>query len=201
MVAGMGANWSGYGYGYSGSLAFFGLFSLLFSVVVFAGTLFAVVFAAVGIMRLRIYGRLAPGLQFGTIWAMLRHAFGGLVRILGMSLLFWVVAGFVISVITIGIMLAGVAIGLVAGIPVVHTDSPAILFAALPGLLALIVVLAVACGVLSMMLSVFVLAMVSRALGYGTRQFEGPAWRGQDDPRPFEIAAAHARAAGQQPPR
>ena len=61
------ANWSGYGYGYGGTLAFFGLFSLLFSVVVFAGTLFAVVFAAVGIMRMSIYGRLAPGLQFGKI--------------------------------------------------------------------------------------------------------------------------------------
>lgn len=201
MVTGIGANWSGYGYGYGGTLAFFGLFSSLFSVVVFAGTLFAVVFAAVGIMRMSIYGRLAPGLQFGKIWAMIRHDFGGLARILGMALLLWVVAGFVISVVTIGIMLAGLAIGLVAGIPVVHTDSPAVLFAALPGLLALIVVLAVACGVLSMMLSVFVLAMVSRALGYWTRQFEVPAWRGQDDPMPFEIEAAQARAAGQQPPR
>ena len=34
--------------------------------------------------------------------------------------------------------------------------------------------------------SVFLEALVARALGYWTMQFDVPRWRSQDDPMPFE---------------
>ena len=47
----------------------------------------------------------------------------------------------------------------------------------------------------------FFTAMITRALGYWTQQFNVPAWRGQDDPMPFELAcAAGGSGGGGQPP-
>ena len=42
-----------------------------------------------------------------------------------------------------------------------------------------------------MVVAVFTIMMVTRALGYWTRQFDVPAWRGQDDPMPFEMRGAY----------
>ena len=63
-----------------------------------------------------------------------------------------------------------------------------------------VLVLAVLCGVLSAGMYVFVEMMIVRALGYWTRQFDVPAWRGQDDPMPFELAGAAGCPPSQQPP-
>lgn len=199
VVTGVGVGWSGHGRG--GLFAFFGLTSFMFSLVVLAAWLFATTFAAVGAMRMSIYGRLGAGLQFGKIWAMIRHDSGGLVRILGMVLLLAMGTGILVGAVVTAITVAGALVGVAAGIPVAHTNSPAVLAAALPGLVALVVVLALACGVLTMMVSVFVLTMAARALGYWTRQFDVPSWRGQDDPMPFELYRAPGAPGGQPPVR
>ena len=52
------------------------------------------------------------------------------------------------------------------------------------------IVLSLLAGFASMAVAVFFTAMITRALGYWTQQFNVPAWRGQDDPMPFELAGA-----------
>ena len=64
---------------------------------------------------------------------------------------------------------------------------------------SLAVLLMIVVGFISLVVSVFVMMMVTRALGYWTRQFDVPAWRGQDDPMPFELSGA-PEGFGQQPP-
>ena len=109
---------------------------------------------------------------------------------LGMALLLWVVAGFVISVVTIGIMLAGLAIGLVAGIPEFIRTALRFCSRRSPGFLALGSVLAVACAACCPDAERVRFGCGFACAGYWTRQPEVPAWRGQDDPMPFEIEAA-----------
>ena len=63
------------------------------------------------------------------------------------------------------------------------------------------IVLSLLAGFASMVVAVFFTAMITRALGYWTQQFNVPAWRGQDDPMPFELAgAAGGPGGGGQPP-
>lgn len=196
-----GASIGWFGHGRGGVFALFGLTSALFSLVILVVWVFAAVFAGVGSMRMSIYGRLAAGLQFGKIWAMARHDSNGLARIFGMAVVLSIAAGFALWVVTMALVAVGAIVGLVAGIPIVHTNSTSMLLAAAPGLVALVVALALACGVLAMFTSVFVLTMTVRALGYWTRQFDVPAWRGQDDPMPFELYGAAGQPGGRPPVR
>lgn len=188
VLTGFGAGWSGGWQG--GMLAFLGLSSLMFSVLMVVASLFATLFFWVGSMRMSIYGRLAPGLQFGKIWLMMRHDFAGLARILGMALLLGVGSGLVIFAVIILFVFIGTMVGVAASAPLAFTNDPGVLFSVIPGIVGLVIILALVCSVVCMMLSVGTLALVVRALGYWTRQFDVSAWRGQDDPLPFEVVAA-----------
>lgn len=200
VVTGVGASWSGRGHA-GGVLVFVGLSSTIFSLVIMAAAFFATLFSWVGSMRMSVYGRLSAGFQFGKIWAMIRRDFNGLLRIVGMAILLSIGVGIIVWVAVMAIALIGTAFGLAVGIPFAHTNSSAVLAAAVPGLIVLIVVLAVVCGAVSMAAAVFVEMMVVRALGYWTRQFDVASWRGQDDPMPFEFAGAPGgQAPMQQPP-
>ena len=44
------------------------------------------------------------------------------------------------------------------------------------------------CIVVVKFIAMFCGALIARALGYWTCQFDVPQWRGQDDPMPFEAA-------------
>ena len=86
------AVWGGHGPGtaWSGGrhrrrVSFVGLSTMVFSLLIIAAAFSRRCFCWVGSMRMSIYGRLAAGFQFGKIWAMIRHDFGGLLRILGMA--------------------------------------------------------------------------------------------------------------------
>lgn len=188
VLTGFGAGWSGGWQG--GMLAFLGLSSLMFSVLMVVASLFATLFFWVGSMRMGIYGRLAPGLQFGKIWLMMRHDFAGLARILGMALLLGVGSGLVIFAVIILFVFIGTMVGVAASAPLAFMNDPGVLFSVIPGIVGLVIILALVCSVVCMMLSVGTLALVVRALGYWTRQFDVSAWRGQDDPLPFEVVAA-----------
>ena len=159
-------------------------------------------FQEVGTMRMSIYGRLSAGFQLGRIWSMIRYDFGGLLRILGMSILLALAMAVVISVLVFVVVLLGMAVGFVAagGSMNVNADHAD---AAVAGMAAVVVIVVLAFSALvvlaSMAMSTFVYAMVVRALGYWTRQFNVPAWRGQDDPMPFELGQG-AYPGGAQPP-
>ncbi len=52
-----------------------------------------------------------------------------------------------------------------------------------------LVVVCLALAVVVSAASAFAVVMQARAVGYWTRQFDVPAWRGQDDSMPFEMAS------------
>ena len=63
-------------------------------------------------MRMSIYGRLGRGASSsGKIWAMIRHDFGGLLRILGMALLLAIAIGIVASVLIFVLVFIGLFVG------------------------------------------------------------------------------------------
>ena len=198
------------GWGHSGYSWFpFGMVSgivgLAFFVLSVAAYLFTVFFTWVGSMRMSIYGRLSAGFQFGKIWSMIRHDFNGILRILGMAVLLFVGLTVIATVLVFVVTLVGVIIGffVTGGNMNINSSHPGAavmsLVFAIGGVAFLLALLA---GFASMVLAVFSMMMITRALGYWTRQFDVPAWRGQDDPMPFELAGPGGGPGvpGQQPP-
>lgn len=163
--------------------------SLFLFVATIAAIFFVQFFTWVGSMRISIYGRLSAGFQLGKIWSMMRRDFNGLLRIFGMALIAALVVGAVFAVLVgivsviFGISAAALAGGVGAGTHLGGSVPWGAIFAL--GGLALLVALAV--GYALSVASVFISAIVARAMGYWTRQFDVPAWRGQDDPLPFEV--------------
>ena len=142
----------------------------------------AMVFSWIGWMRMSVYGRLSAGFQFERIWTMLRHDTRGAGRILGMYLLINAIIGIVAAVAVIGFVIGGMVFGVVVASAGADSGAPG--FAV--GLLVLAMVVFAALSYAGMVASVFCTAMVVRAMGYWTRQFDVPRWRGQDDLMPFE---------------
>lgn len=195
VVTGMGfagASWHYHGEGFLPfpfSMAS-GLMGLVFFLVSIAAMFFAVLFYWVGTMRMSIYGRLSAGFQFGKMWAMIRHDFGGILRIFGMALLMSLIIGIVVSVLVFVAVFISIFVGfLVTGgnmdLRAPQPDTAIWSMAVAIGGFA--IVLSLLFGYISLAASVFVMMVVTRAIGYWTRQFDVPAWRGQDDPMPFEL--------------
>lgn len=205
--------WAGWGYR-SGFLSFpfgmaSGLVGLVFFVLSIAASFFAVCFYWVGSMRMSIYGRLSAGFQFGKVWSMLRHDINGMLRILGMAVLMGIAVTVAVSIIALLVVFVCMAVGfaVTGGNLNINASRPdAAIVSMVFAIGGVAVVLVLLAGFASMVLAMFVMAMITRALGYWTRQFDVPAWRGQDDPMPFELAGAVGWPGGpgqppnQQPP-
>lgn len=181
------------------------LLGALGGVIAFVGfvlSIAAVFFFWAGTMRMMMYDRLGTGLQFGKVWSMIKHDFGGLLRIFGMSIVCFVVY-FLVFAIVVSIVGAGVIgtlfVGAAAGSGMYSMDSDAALgfiLMALVSALPLVIVL----YYLSSVAEAFIQLLVSRALGYWTRQFDVANWGKKDDPLPFERAQeADSSAAGAEP--
>ncbi|MCL1797985.1 MAG: DUF4013 domain-containing protein [Eggerthellaceae bacterium] len=164
----------------TGALAAVSIFSLLINLVYIAVTIFVSFFIWVGSMRISIYGQLSPGFQLKKIWAMIRKDPKGIFKILGMSILIGFIIGFIATIIVvIGIVLVAAAMGLtLAGIGA----DPGYVVGYFLGMIVFLLVFMFPIMVLAMWLQ----ALVARALGYWTWQFNVPLWRGKDDPMPFE---------------
>ncbi|MCB7037618.1 DUF4013 domain-containing protein [Eggerthella sinensis] len=197
VVTGVGTAWSGRSHG--GIFLAVGLSTTIFSLVIMAAAFFATLFSWVGSMRMSVYGRLGAGFQFNKIWAMMRHDFGGLVRILGMVILLSIGIGIIASILMFFIILIGLFVGFMMtggnmNLQASHPDAA--VWGVIAATSGVVLVLVALYCVLAMVMSVFVEMMLVRALGYWTRQFDVPSWRGQDDPMPFEFAQPPT----QQPP-
>lgn len=197
VVTGVGTAWSGRSHG--GIFLAVGLSTTIFSLVIMAAAFFATLFSWVGSMRMSVYGRLGAGFQFNKIWAMMRHDFGGLVRILGMVILLGIGIGIVASILMFFIVLIGLFAGFMMtggtmNLQAAHPDTA--VWGVIAATSGVVLVLVALYCVLGMIMGVFVEMMLVRALGYWTRQFDVPSWRGQDDPMPFEFAQPPT----QQPP-
>ena len=68
------------------------------SLVVSLLSLFLCMFAAIGVMRMAIYGRISAGFQVKKMWSMMTHDFNGLLRILGMVILAGLIIGFAFGI-------------------------------------------------------------------------------------------------------
>ena len=171
-----GAVFGGPGHLFSGQVS--SVFGLLISLI-------AAVFYLVAATRASIYGRLGPGFQLGRLWAMMRHDPKGLARVVlmgvAMTLCVMVVAGIVVAAVVAGAALVGVFGALSSG--GVAGAMAAMLF------MMLAVILCIVGAVVVSAASAFISLMVARAMGYWVQQFDVPAWRGQDDPMPFEMAS------------
>ena len=159
-----------------------GLVSMAIVVALVVLYALALVFSWIGWMRMSVYGRLSAGFQFGRIWAMMRHDSRGVARILGMYLVINLVIGVVAGVVVIATLIGGMVFGFAAASAAAAAGTPG--FAV--GVVVLMMILFAALTYAGMVASVFCMAMVVRAMGHWTRQFDVPRWRGQDDPMPFE---------------
>lgn len=166
------------------SSAPFGIVSVLMGLIFsLAGLVlsFAVVFFYwVGAMRCALYGTLSSGFQIGKIWAMLRYDFTGLLRIFGMSLICYAIVGVAAFVVAMLMVL----LGTIFGVAFVQTEAQAVAF-----VLVILFLILLAC-VVSLFVFVLIIALICRALGYWTRQFQVDLWGGQEDPMPFELEFA-----------
>lgn len=149
--------------------------------------IFVYMFAWVANIRMTIYDRFGAGMQLGKVWKMATHDFGGLMRILGMSLIWGIGFAFIGGILMMIVL--GIAIGPAIASGMFSASSNAIagvlitsLAVALPFLLVLIYFMYVA--------QAFLNILVARAVGYWARQFDVPAWGTKDDPMPFEVQAA-----------
>lgn len=183
-----------------GIFAGFGIVTLLFWVIYIAAAFAITFFQWVGAMRISIYGSLSAGFQLKKVWMMIRHDFGGLLRIFGMNLIVTMIVSVVFSI--VGTILAVI---LIVPITLMISSNSASTGAVIGLILAsLVLVLIITYALL--IFEVWVMTLVTRALGYWTAQFDVPNWRGQDDPMPFELnqqASQYAQAQQtyqQQPP-
>lgn len=181
-----------------GMFMFSGLLSLAFMVLAIAAAFVAMLFQWVGSMRMSVYGRLSAGFQFGKMWAMIRHDFAGLMRIFAMTVLLAII----LSVVLYAVFFAGIFFAVFIGIAVTggnvqadYLDGNVLGLILAFGGIAVVGMLVV--SYVAVAAAIWIEALTVRALGYWTRQFDVPAWRGQDDPMPFELQAAAARQAEQ----
>lgn len=156
----------------------------------------ATILSWVGSMRATIYGRLGPGFQIPQIWKMIQYDTNGLMRIMGMMLLISCIIGVIFSILMSLFGLVGFGALVSCASAGVFTSGPDPVMTASSVFLALILLLV--CTYVIAFVSVWIELLVARALGYWTRQFNVPAWGGQDEPMPFEVAqAAQAAQAAQ----
>lgn len=160
---------------------------VVIGLVSIASIFFVILFVWVGSMRMSIYGRLSAGFQLSKIWAMIRRDFSGLLRIVGMAFVLVAIVTAVTFALTVAVSIVSVIFGVAAlggGLSFDAYSPGGFILGAVFGLLLLILSLLV--GYVGEVVTVFILVMTTRALGYWTRQFDVPSWRGQDDPMPFE---------------
>ena len=160
-------------WGGAGSAA---IVSPVYSLFSLAVSLASVMFFLVASMRASIYGRLGPGFQVPRLWAMMRHDMKGLLRVLGLSIVLAIVPAVVTGI--VGSLLVGGVISVGAYGLFSSGTAPDMMFVVTAGMCLVVVCLALAVVVSAA--SAFAVVMQARAVGYWTRQFDVPAWRGQD---------------------
>jgi len=183
--------------GYSANYGAFAVYSIIGSLISLVSVVIAFAlffFEQVGAMRISIYGRLSAGFQFKKVWAMLRHDFKGILKIFGMMLLTELVIGTIFGIIIVIVVL----VFAVAAIGTISTSLNPSYIPSLGAIFAyggIAVLITIVFSYLMMVPMMWVEALMANALGYWTRQFNVAAWRGQDDPMPFELQEAAQKAA------
>ena len=176
--------------------AVLGIGGMVAAVVSVVAAFAASVFWLVGSVRMSIYGRLGPGFQFGKLWAMMRRDPQGILRLVGMYLAICAVLVIAFVVIALVLVLGAIAASaFVAAImgsrggswDAVAAQVALVLLVGIPAILAVAFAIEVA--------AVMAYALIIRAAGYWMGQFDVPAWRGPDDPLPFQVPSVYGACA------
>ena len=167
------------GFGVFGGLAVF--------VAVFVLSIVIVPVSWVATMRMSVYTTFSSAFSLPRIWAMVKRDPVGLVKIFAMDIVLSVgvslVLGALFSILfVLGMMLMG-AMAVSVG-----DASSAATAVILMGAGLVILLFLIATAFVSALGVVAVQAMVARAMGYWTAQFDVPSWRGQGDAMPFEAS-------------
>ena len=186
------AHTSGASFGYTVKT----VLSFLLSVAALVALVLNAVMAEVGIMRMVVYDKLGAGFQLQAIWKMMKQDATGLLRVVGMAVLFTCVvmaltAAIALVVLSLLVMVAvlGGAGSLIGSSAMSGAGSGSVMSTLGPvlvmvGTLAVPVLLVLAwvysCG------CVWVSLLTARGMGYWTAQFCVAHWGTQDDPLPFE---------------
>ncbi len=178
----------------SGAFAGFTIIAGLISFIAFLFALASSFFVWVGSMRISIYNRLSAGFQLKKSWKMMRHDFTGILKIFGMVLLVGLILGvifFILFSIVMGIFTAiGVATFGSQIDYLIDGRYSRVNWGAIAGLIVVFMIVWLIVCYLAAVLGMWLNTLTARALGYWTRQFDVPAWKGQDDPMPFELRPA-----------
>ena len=183
---------------------------LLGSLFSFAWTilnLFAILVIMVAVLRATIYQRIRAGLRASTVWRMVSHDPGGLMRVFGLQLAGDAIIAAVGSIVTFVALMSALPqlfylAGYLSEFSGLMSDSMramvvlqfvgALLSSALPALVVTYVLVVPATVVLTL--------LVYTALALWVRQFDVPAWGREEDPMPFESQDKAAPAAQPLPP-
>lgn len=173
-----------------GAYAGFSALGMVFYILYYVMLAIVAVVQWVGSMRISIYGTLSSGFQLKKIWAMLRHDFLGILKIIGMVLITSLIWGMIIGAVftilffvflAISIAAVGGSYSSVSG----SFDSSIVGFILAFGGISVVLFLIV--YYVALVGGTWIEALMVRALGYWTMQFDVPSWRGQDDPMPFQL--------------
>ena len=177
---------------------------LLGGLVAFVWAFASFLYAActmVAALRATIYQKLGAGFRVSTLWQMIRHDAGGLVRVAAMMLLGGLLMGLVASAVAM-VGLAGVMPRLVVLISYI-AEYGYVMSDAMAGALALqflaslfgalgpaLVVIVLVCG----FIGVVVMLLGHTAVGLWMRQFDVPSWGRDEDPLPTPVSTPDAGA-------
>ncbi len=152
------------------------LMSFVFSNILLAVlTIIVEALVTIASVRVSIYQSFSSGFQLSVIWKMVSHKSSNLIGIIALGIL----ANILICVgIGIAWFIFGVAVVVLA------------FSASLEALIIVAIILGSAVLCASAWAATVVDIVNQRAFGYWTRQFDVPAWGGQDEPLPFERVEA-----------
>lgn len=167
-----------------------GLLATLVSIIAIVLYIFVFFFENIGIMRMSIYDNFGAGLQIGTIWKMFKRDSSGMVRIFLMNLIIGIITAVIIWILVfIALVVIFTAnIGVIESIGSNPTEAEVL--ALIGALIIPIAIASIIIAIIALIPSTFAQMLTARAMGYWTYQFNVPAWRGKDDPLPFEVPAA-----------
>lgn len=162
----------------------FGVFgAMAITIAVFVLSAAVVPISWVAIMRMSIYTTFSSGFAPARIWAMIRRDPVGLIKIFAMDIILTAAVSLVLGAVFFGLFLLGMmGMGVLT---LLSMDASAAATAITLMGAGLVVLAAMVAGAFASALGVvWVQAMVARAMGYWTAQFDVASWRGQSEPMP-----------------
>ena len=173
-----------------------GILGFLVSLLALVACVLNAIMAEVGTMRMVVYDKLGAGFQLQAIWKMMKHDATGLLRVVGMAVLFTCVVMAIAAAVAVVLLLLLLFVavlggaGSLIGSSAMGAGGASTLMSSLGSMLVMVGIMAMpvllalwwaaSCG------SVWVTLLTARGMGYWTAQFCVAHWGTQDDPLPFE---------------